>query len=166
MATLQQRVTELAQAIGTELKKTNTNVGTLTALQTTAKDSLVNSINEVKLKVDDLAVAQTGAIVIDDLTAAGNKVFSSIKTENLINEKITELLGSAPEEYNTLKEIADYIASDKTVGEGIVAKLANCLRLDEVMVLSEQQRTNVETTLNLGTVDTDFTAAFNAALSA
>ena len=166
MATLQQRVTELAQAIGTELKKTNTNVGTLTALQTTAKGSLVNAINEVKLKVDDLAVAQTGSIVIDDLTAAGNKVFSSIKTENLINEKITDLLGSAPEEYNTLKEIADYIASDKTVGEGIVAKLANCLRLDEVMVLSGQQRTNIETTLNLGTVDTYFTAAFNAALSA
>lgn len=159
MATLQQRVTALAQAIGTELKKTNTNVGTLTALQTTAKNNLVNAINEVKLAV-------TEPIVIDDLTASGNKVFSSIKTENLINEKITELLGSAPEEYNTLKEIADYIASDKTVGEGIVAKLANCLRLDEVMVLSEQQRTNVETTLNLGTVDTDFTAAFNAALGA
>ena len=35
MATLQQRVTALAQAIGTELKKTNTNVDTLTALQTT-----------------------------------------------------------------------------------------------------------------------------------
>lgn len=166
MATLQQRVTELAQAIGTELKKTNTNVGTLTALQTTARDNLVNAINEVKLKVDDLAAAQKEPIVIDDLTAAGNKVFSSIKTESLINEKITELLGSAPEEYNTLKEIADYIASDKTVGEGIVAKLANCLRLDEAMVLSEQQRTNVETTLNLGAVDTDFTAAFNAALSA
>ena len=166
MATLQQRVTELAKAIGTELKKTNTSEGTLTALQTTAKDNLVNSINEVKLKVDDLAAAQAGSIVIDDMTAASNKVFSSIKTESLINEKITELLGSAPEEYDTLKEIADYIASDKTVGEGIVAKLANCLRLDEVMVLSEQQRTNVETTLNLGAVDTDFTAAFNAALSA
>ena len=166
METLQQRVTSLAQAIGTELKKTNTNIGTLTGLQTQAKDNLVNAINEVKLAVDDLTVSQTEPIQIDDLNASGNKVFSSIKTESLINEKITELLGSAPEEYNTLKEIADYIASDKTVGEGIVAKLANCLRLDEVMVLSEQQRTNVETTLNLGTVDTDFAAAFNAALTA
>jgi len=35
-----------------------------------------------------------------------------------------------------------------------------------VTVLSEQQRTNVETTLNLGTVDTDFAAAFNAAMTA
>ena len=89
MATLQQRVTALAQAIGTELKKTNASVGTLTALQTTSKDNLVNAINEVKLKVDDLAAAQTEPIVIDDLTPAGNKVFSSIKTESLINEKIT-----------------------------------------------------------------------------
>ena len=98
-------------------------------MQTQAKDNLVNAINEVKLAVDDLTVSQTELIKIDDLNASGNKVFSSIKTESLINEKITELLGSAPEEYNTLKEIADYIASDKTVGEGIVAKLANCLRL-------------------------------------
>ena len=166
MATLQQRVTELAQSIGAELKKTNTSIGVLTNLQTVNKSNIVNALNEVKLKVDDLSLLQTKSIVIDDLTPAGNKVFSSIKTESLINEKITELLGAAPQEYDTLKEIADYIASDKTVGEGLVSKLANCLRVDEVMVLTEQQRTNVETTLNLGAVDTDFAAAFNAALGA
>ena len=74
MATLQERITEVVTAIGTELKKTNTNIGTLTGLQTQAKDNLVNAINEVKLAVDDLTVSQTELIKIDDLNASGNKV--------------------------------------------------------------------------------------------
>lgn len=36
-----------------------------------------------------------------------------------VNQKISELIGGAPEAYNTLKEIADYITSHKSVSDAL-----------------------------------------------
>lgn len=48
MATLEQRLTLLAQAIAADVKALFANIGTLASLATTAKGSLVEAINEVK----------------------------------------------------------------------------------------------------------------------
>ena len=53
MATQQQRITELAQAIASDIKLLTTNQGTLTALTTKDKTSLVNAINELKTAIAD-----------------------------------------------------------------------------------------------------------------
>ena len=47
MATQQERITSLAQAIASDIKTLTTNQGTLTALTTKDKTSLVNAINEL-----------------------------------------------------------------------------------------------------------------------
>jgi hypothetical protein len=48
MATLQVRLENLATRIGTEFKTVKALIGTLANLTTTAKDNLVNAINEVR----------------------------------------------------------------------------------------------------------------------
>lgn len=42
-----------------------------------------------------------------------------------VNEKISDLIGGAPETYDTLKEIADYIASHEDVADALNAAIAN-----------------------------------------
>ena len=53
MATQQERITSLAQAIAADIKRLTTNQGTLTALTTKDKTSLVNAINELKTSIAD-----------------------------------------------------------------------------------------------------------------
>ena len=61
MATQQERITALAQAIAADIKRLTTNQGTLTALTTTDKTSLVNAINE--LKTSNADATQMGKLV-------------------------------------------------------------------------------------------------------
>lgn len=42
-----------------------------------------------------------------------------------VNQKISELIGGAPEAYNTLKEIADYITSHKSVSDALNQAITN-----------------------------------------
>ena len=84
MATLEQRIIALAQAIGTDVKDIRTKNGDLTALNTSTKLSLVAAINELKGSIDAVGGAAAG---IND--AAGNgdtavtwsadKIFDSIE---------------------------------------------------------------------------------------
>ena len=52
MATQQERITLLAQAIATDIKRLTVEQGSLTALTTTDQTSLVNAINELKASMD------------------------------------------------------------------------------------------------------------------
>ena len=63
-----------------------------------------------------------------------------------------------------LSEVAKYIEQDKTGATALSEAVAKRLRIDESQVLTQAQKTAVETTLNLGDTDTDFVAKFNQAL--
>ena len=64
--TLEARVVALAQAIGTDVKTLTATQGSLSALNTTTKTSLVAAINEL------LALMGGTGAVIDDLAGGGN----------------------------------------------------------------------------------------------
>ena len=126
MATLEQRIIALAQAIGTDVKDIRTKNGDLTALNTSTKLSLVAAINELKGSIDAVGGAAAG---IND--AAGNgdtavtwsadKIFDSIEAaKTAVRDSI---LGGASAALDTLKELADALGNDPALAATITQRV-------------------------------------------
>lgn len=107
-----------------------------------------------------------------DEAALNNKVQESmngLKTEipNLvrptISEEVAKVVGGAPEAFDTLKEIATYIESDKAGASAMANSINNRLRFDESQTLSEEQKSNVLNSLGLN--DVDFVAVYQQGLN-
>ena len=107
-----------------------------------------------------------------DETALNNKVQESmngLKTEipNLvrptISEEVAKVVDGAPDTFDTLKEIASYIESDKAGASAMAESINKRLRFDEQQTLSEQEKTNVLNTLGL--TDVDFVALYKEGLN-
>lgn len=116
-----------------------------------------------------------GASAVDESqvqSAVESKVTESINTLKgelatlvtpTITAEINKVVGGAPETFNTLKEIADYIEQDKTGASAMTTAVNNRLRFDEQQTLSTEQQTNV---LNsLGLTEVDFVAEYNTAVN-
>ena len=107
-----------------------------------------------------------------DETALNNKVQESmngLKSEipNLvrptISEEVAKVVGGAPEAFDTLKEIADYIEQDKTGASAMANSINNRLRFDEQQTLSDEQKNNVLNSLGLS--DVDFVSVYQQGLN-
>lgn len=179
MATLEQRIIALAQAIGTDVKDIRTKNGDLTALNTSTKLSLVAAINELKGSIDAVGGSAAG---IND--AAGNgdtavtwsadKIFDSIEAaKSAVRDSI---LGGAGAALDTLKELGDALASDPAFAATISADLAKRVRFDAAQVLTgterAQARDNIQAaaasdltalTTALGNLNHDFAADYQTA---
>lgn len=164
-------VTQLTTAftrVGTEFKTVRATLGTNTNLTTSAKDTLVNAINEVNAKTGS-AGAQ-----IDDATPRTTTVYSSSKTNSAItaavNAAVTGLLNGAPTAYDTLKEIADYIASDTSGAATMTASINNKVDFASAQALTTTQQNQALTNINgisvtsVGDVTRDLAGDFTAAL--
>ena len=179
MATLEQRIIALAQAIGTDVKDIRTKNGDLTALNTSTKLSLVAAINELKGSIDAVGGAAAG---IND--AAGNgdtavtwsadKIFDTI--EEAKQAVRNSILGGASSALDTLKELADALGNDPALATTISAELAKRVRFDANQVLTgserQQARANIQaaaaadlTALSnaIGNPDFDFAATYQTA---
>ena len=53
------------------------------------------------------------------------KSSGTFATEEFVEKKVNELLDNAPEEFNTLKELADYVKSDETATSKILGDINN-----------------------------------------
>ena len=134
-------ITNLATRVATEVKALRTlingNGADLSALNTTAKSNLVAAINELVA-----AVGGAGA-TIDDGQISTLTVWSSDKTDDEIDDRIstaiTELLGAAPAELDTLKEIADKLADNDDVVASLVSQIATKADDNVVVKLSGNQ---------------------------
>ena len=179
MATLEQRIIALAQAIGTDVKDIRTKNGDLTALNTSTKLSLVAAINELKGSIDAIGGSAAG---IND--AAGNgdtavtwsadKIFDSIEAaKTAVRDSI---LGGASAALDTLQELAGALGNDPALAATISADLAKRVRFDAAQVLTaserQQARDNIQaaaaadlTALSnaIGNPDFDFAATYQTA---
>lgn len=179
MATLEQRIIALAQAIGTDVKDIRTKNGDLTALNTSTKLSLVAAINELKGSI--VAIGGSAAGIND---AAGNgdtavtwsadKIFDSIEAaKTAVRDSI---LGGASAALDTLQELADALGNDPALAATISADLAKRVRFDAAQVLTgterAQARANIQAaaasdltalTTALGNLDHDFAADYQTA---
>lgn len=165
-------IANLAVRAATESKALRTlingNLTDLAALTTSDKRNLVAAINEV------LAVAEGasgGGAAIDDATPRTTTVYSSSKTEAVVAAAVAELVDGAPEALDTLKELADALAADQEVVDDVLAALALRVRVDAPQALAAPQqlqaRANIGavSAVDVGDVDTDFVAAYQAALA-
>jgi capsid protein len=114
-----------------------------------------------------------GVTIIDDANAAGTATtFSASKITTLLDALKADLLGGADAAFDTLKELQDALLNDQTGIAALLAAVDKRVRFDAVQALTapeqEQARQNIGavSALDIGNFDTDFVAAFEAALVA
>ena len=174
MATLAQRLTDLATRIATECKGIRTlvngNAADLSSLNTTAKGNLVAALNELKGQIDD-ATAAAGATIDDSLTASTTKTYSITAIRDLVSSAISTLTAGAPGALDTLDELAAALGDDANFAATITTALGSRVRTDTAAQgLTAQQKQNARTNIDaygsqeIGDPDTNFVATFNAGL--
>lgn len=173
---LETRIIALAQAMGTDVKTLTAAQGSLSALNTTTKTSLVAAINELMT-----LIGSAGASIND---AAGNgntavtwsadKIFDSIEAAKAAVKN--ELVGGAAAALDTLNELAAALNNDPSFATTIAGEIANRVRFDAAQTLTSPQQTQARANIGaaaasdvsgliagLGTYDRDYAADYTAA---
>ena len=162
--TQEQRLTEVIQSVGTDVKTIIGNQGQLSALNTTAKTNLVSALNEIYYLIN-------AASSIDDNAVTGaNKTYSINKIKSSIQQLKDDLLGGVPATaFDTLKEIADYIGTDQTATSGLVTAMSNRVRVDAPQTFTTIEKTQARQNIGayglseIGDPDTDLLTIYNTA---
>lgn len=127
-------------------------------------------IKGLKGRVLTLETNSTGSTV--DETVVTNKVteqINGLKAElptlvtPTITAEINKVVDGAPDAFNTLKELADYIETDKSGASAMAESINKRLRVDEQQSLTEEEQSNVLGALGL--TDTDFVSVYNTAVN-
>ncbi len=139
----------------------NANAADLSALDTTAKGSLLAAINEVfsianaaansggavindaaastsETYSSDKIVALIAALILDSATAAGT-TWSSSQITTYVADQLSTLLGGAPAALDTLKLLADSIGDDANYAASVTAALANKIDLASAQTYTSAQ---------------------------
>ena len=142
---LVERITLVVKEIGKDIKGLK---GRVLALETNSAGSTVDE-----------------TVVTNKVTEQINVLKGELPTlvTPTINAEIAKVVGGAPATFDTLKEIADYIETDKTGASAMATSINNRLRVDEQQSLTEQEQANVLGAL--GFTDTDFVTAYNTAVN-
>ena len=156
MATQQQRITELAQAIAADIKRLTTNQGTLTELTTTDKTSLVKAINELKSAI-------TNASSINDTSTSTSATWSSDKINTSINNAVSALVNGAGTTLDTLKELAAALGNDANFATTIATQMGKRVRVDAAQTFTVAEQAQGCANLGIGNPDTDLLAVYTAA---
>ena len=163
MATLAQRLIDLANAIGADIKTLTINQGSLPALTTTAKTNLVAAINEI-----NAALGGAGAVINDAAgdgnvtdTWSANKIFDTIEAAKLAVKN--DLIAGAGATLDTLNELAAALGNDPSFAATIATELSNRVRYDAAQVLNAAQKLQACTNIGVGEPDTNFLTTYTAA---
>lgn len=192
MATLENRVTSLAQAIGADIKGLNNLVGVLSGLNTSAKSSIVAAINEIYAvaSVNDAEIGSLSGLtttakadlvsainevkaavssvdltsLIDDSSASGatNKTYSSDKIVSLLSSLEAKLMGGIAPE--TLDTLKELAdyLTNNAVAGGIVEQLSMRVRVDAVQNFDATQQAQARS--NIGAASAADLAALSASI--
>ncbi|MDR1889650.1 MAG: hypothetical protein LBQ81_09785 [Zoogloeaceae bacterium] len=162
----QTRITAVAEAIGGDIKTLLAAQGALANLTTTAKGNLVAALNELKGLIDGLSSGSAG---IDDAATTPANTWSASKIAESIATAVDNLVNGAPDALDTLKELADYLDNNETLGTSLVAAIGNRVRYDAAQAIDTtgqaQARANIgaAAAADVGDTDHDFVADYNAA---
>jgi len=160
---LQTQINSLVLRVAEEFNTVKGRTGNLTSLSTTDKTSLVAAINEVMAAV-------ANAALIDDVQVTTTTAYSSSKIVALLDALKTEILGGADPAYDTLLELQQALQADQSGIAALTAAIALRVRYDAAQTLTAgeqaQARANIGAvaSTDVGDVNTDFVAIFNAAL--
>ena len=170
--TLEQRLIALAQAMGADVKALLAAQGSLSALTTTAKASLVAAVNELKTAVD---AAAGGGVSIDDgagdgatgVTWSADKIFDAIEVAKTAVKN--DLTAGAAAALDTLSELAAALNNDPAFAATIAAEIANRVRFDAAQTLTAPQQAQARANIGaqsaaaIGDPDRDLVADYTAA---
>jgi len=157
---LDQRLQDLAVAIGNDIQDLRGRTGNLSGLSTTAKTSLVAAINELVVAIGS---ASGGGAAINDATTSLTTTWSSTKIGAEVTSAIAALVGSAPAALDTLQEIAAELADQDSAVSGLVTAVANRVRYDAAQSLTTGQQLQACTNIGVGNPEVDLVAAYEAA---
>ena len=156
MATQQQRITELAQAIAQDIKTLTASQGSLTALTTTNKTSLVAALNELKTEI-------VNATNINDSATNTSATWSSQKINTVINNAVAALVDGAGTTLDTLKELADALGNDANFAATLAEQMGKRVRVDESQMFTTAEQLMACTNIGIGDPDTNLLAVYIAA---
>ena len=136
------------QAVGADINTLLAQDGTLTTLTTSQKTSLVAAINEVNAAVKAIDVKS----IIDDEASDATHAWSAQKVASEILTKTNAvkdaLLGGAGDAFDTLKELADLINTNKDTIAALQQIAGNHVRFDQDQVLSAEQKSQALKTVS------------------
>ncbi len=169
MATLAQRIIDLATAVGADVKTLTISQGVLTSLNTTAKGSLVAAINEVIASIGSAGAqindtATNGATTV---TWSADKIFDTIEAAKTAVKD--ELVNGSAAALDTLNELANALGNDPNFATTIATALTQRVRVDAVQTFTAPQqaqaRSNIGalSTVEIGDPDTNFVTTYTAA---
>ena len=160
---LQTQLNSFVLRVAEEFNTVKGRTGTLTALTTTDKSSLVAAINELKAAI-------VTAVTIDDLQVSTTTTYSSNKVVTLLDALKADILGGADPAYDTLLELQQALQNDQSGIAAMTSAIDKRVRFDAAQTLTvleqQQARTNIGAVAatDIGDVATDFVAIFEAAL--
>ncbi len=160
---LQTQLNSFVLRVAEEFNTVKGRTGTLTALTTTDKSSLVAAINELKAAI-------VTAVMIDDLQVSTTTTYSSNKVVTLLDALKADILGGADPAFDTLLELQQALQNDQSGIAALTSAIDKRVRFDAAQTLTvleqQQARTNIGAVAatDIGDVATDFVAIFEAAL--
>jgi hypothetical protein len=160
---LETKLVSLAQAVGADVKLLTDRQGSLTALSTTDKTSLVGAINEIfsalgssGAQIDDNA--GDGAVLV---TWSANRIYDAIEAAKAAVKN--ELTNGASAALDTLAEFEAAIGNDPNFAATISTQIANRVRFDSAQTLTAAQQLQACTNIGVGNPDVDLANAYTSA---
>lgn len=159
--TLDQRALALAEQVGTDIRSLVAMIGSLNALTTDDKTSIVGAVNSILTgynAVVDFITAQN-AKLNDELQSATN-IWSADKIIGLIANLKEEILNGAPGTFDTLKEIADYLSNNDLEVTQLINNLSGTIRIDAAQNLEDGQQQQACDNINVGNKNVDLRSIY------
>lgn len=137
---LESRVSEFAARTGQEIKKVRGEIAT----GNTAAEALTQRVAANEGAITALQGEVAKKVEIDDAQASGTKTYSSQKVEAKITAAKQsvkdDLLGGAGEAYDTLKELADALVTNKDAITALQQIAQGHVQFDKAQALNDDQK--------------------------
>lgn len=153
MATLQTNLDALVTQIGTDMGLVQDDIAAALAA--------IAALPSVASLINDAAGAG-----VTDKTWSADKIVTELANTitNAVSQAKTEIVDGAPAAWDTLQEIAAYIAADQTQAAAILLALDNRVRFDAPQTLSAAEQEQAQA--NIGVTGAGLLAAYIAARDA
>lgn len=137
---LESRVSEFAARTGQEIKKVRGEIAT----SNTADEALTQRVAANEGAITNLQSEVAKKVEIDDAQASATKTYSSQKVDSQITAAKqsvkNDLLGGAGEAYDTLKELADALVTNKDAITALQQIAKGHVQFDKAQALNDDQK--------------------------
>nr|DAH23460.1 MAG TPA: hypothetical protein [Caudoviricetes sp.] len=137
---LESRVSEFAARTGQEIKKVRGEIAT----SNTAAEALTQRVAANEGAITNLQSEVAEKVEIDDAQASATKTYSSQKVDSQITAAKqsvkNDLLGGAGEAYDTLKELADALVTNKDAITALQQIAKGHVQFDKAQALNDDQK--------------------------